>query len=242
MLVSYFSFNSSPLLSSIFKSAAFWLDTCPQSSCTDSKEALTLPPKSGLQWPPWTQRNLKHHFLHQDPLFFLLPFCWLHVSPLGDTKNHGECRNKATRFSSISPKDLSLSAACSLPQLLWHNSAGPNMNNVGKSLLEQRNSFCFERSLREKPPCCPSTLLALPFQRNRATTLQALTGSGERSFSKFNCEQCVDRMKSRDFAHAQLGCCRNEKLTTLFFLLSPSSLSSAGTLELKQMGAITCSR
>lgn len=174
MLVSYFSFNSSPLLSSIFKPAAFWLDTCPQSSSADSKEAQALPSKSGLQWPPWTQRNPKHHLLPQDPLFFLLPFCWLHVSPLGDMKNRGEGRNKATRFSSISPKDLSLSAACSLPQPLWHNSAGPNMNNVSKSLLEQRNNFCFERSLKEKTSMLPLNTLGFTLPKEQGNNSPGL--------------------------------------------------------------------
>lgn len=102
--------------------------------------SCTIPsPRSVLLWPPWTQYNPKLHT--QDALFFLLPCCWLHAHPLGDVKNHDEGRNKATRFSTISPKDLSLSAACCLPLLPRTTLSGPNINNVNKTLLEQTNNF-----------------------------------------------------------------------------------------------------
>lgn len=56
-------------------------------------------------------------------------------------KNHGEGRNKAARFSIISHRDLSLSAACSLPLSPWHTSGCPNMSNVSKTPLEPASNF-----------------------------------------------------------------------------------------------------
>lgn len=250
MLVSHYSFNSSPFLNSAFKPAPFWHDSCPQSDRTDTTEAHAPSPRSVLQWPPWTHCNPKWQLHSQDPLFFLLRCCWLHAHPLGDVKNHHEGRNKATRFSTISPKDLSLSAACSLPLRPWTTLSRPSINNVNENILEQMNNFYSISSGKSSSyPFIVSLLLCLcsmeaalsaAWKQNLCAALgcswfypcevtgqqlsRASPGVEKGLWTKLDCEQCGDRMKPSNFVRAQLSCCRNEKLMTLLYFFLPCSL------------------
>lgn len=163
-----------------------------------------------LLLPPWTQHCSKHHLL-------LLAL----ASPLGDEKNHDESTVKAISFSASYPKNLFLSAACSLFLLPWHTSGCPNMNNVSKTYWSQGIIFTpsysgeklllsgdcpcpspvfmqhgnsSEQSLKSKPPCCPSTILAFPLQGKRTAIPYGLTRGREMPHAELDDEQCGSSM------------------------------------------------
>lgn len=194
-----------------------------------------------LLLPPWTQHCSKHHLL-------LLAL----ASPLGDEKNHDESTVKAISFSALYPKNLFLSAACSLFLLPWHTSGCPNMNNVSKTYWSQGIIFTpsysgeklllsgdcpcpspvfmqhgnsSEQTLKSKPSCCPSTILAFPLQGERTAIPYGLTRGREMPHAELDDEQCGSSMTPGNSVSTQLSRCRNEKFIILFpfLLLEPWS-------------------